>query len=272
MVRESREGDKALKIPAYHIDAFAGAIFSGNPAMVCPLDRWLEEETLQLIARENNLPVTAFFVASGEHYELRWFTPSVELNLCGHGTVAAASVLFESMDPAKESVVFKTKGGTFTVAKDGPRISLDFPVHEVAACATKPEALVKALGREPSEILKGPTNYLAVYEEEAEILALAPNMELLRGVEGLGTIVTAKGDQVDFVSRYFAPRLGVGEDAATGSAHCTLAPYWSKLLGKRKLHALQLSQRGGEMWCEVLDDRVRISAKAVRYGEGFLYV
>jgi PhzF family phenazine biosynthesis protein len=261
-----------MKIPAYHIDAFAGTIFSGNPAMVCPLDRWLEDETLQLIARENNLPVTAFFVETGEHYELRWFTPTVELNLCGHGTLAAASVLFESNGPPKESVAFKTKGGTFKVVKDGPRISLDFPVHEVVSCATRPEDLVRALGREPKEILKGPTNYLAVYEREAEILALAPNMELLKEVDGLGAIVTAKGEEADFVSRYFAPRLGVGEDAATGSAHCTLAPYWSKILGKRKLHALQLSQRRGELWCEALEDRVRISAKAVRYAEGFLYV
>lgn len=271
VVRELREGDKALKIPAYHIDAFAGAIFSGNPAMVCPLDVWLEEETLQLIARENCLPVTAFFVAGAEPYPLRWFTPSVELPLCGHGTVAAASVLFESLEPAKASVSFKTKAGTFTVVRDGSLVSLDFPAYEVTACE-KPEALVKALGREPREVFKGPTNYLAVYDQEAEVLALTPNLDLLRGVEGLGTIVTAKGDQADFVSRYFAPRLGVGEDAATGSSHCTLAPYWSRLLGKRKLHALQLSQRGGEMWCEVLDDRVRISAKAVRYGEGVIYV
>jgi predicted PhzF superfamily epimerase YddE/YHI9 len=131
---------------------------------------------------------------------------------------------------------------------------------------------VRALGTEPREVFKGPTNYLAVYEKEAEIRALAPNLDRLREVEGLGTIITAKGEDADFVSRYFAPRLGVGEDAATGSAHCTLAPYWSKLLGKRKLHALQLSQRGGEMWCEVLEDRVRISAKAVRYAEGVLYV
>lgn len=261
-----------MKIPAYHIDAFAGAIFSGNPAMVCPLEQWLAEETLQLIARENNLPVTAFFVETGDGYELRWFTPTVELNLCGHGTLAAASVLFESNGPSRESLTFKTKGGVFTVVKDGLLISLDFPAYEVVPCAIRPEGLVKALGSEPREILKGPTNYLAVYQDEGEILALAPNMELLREQEGLGTIVTAKGKDVDFVSRYFAPRLGVGEDAATGSAHCTLAPYWSKILGKRKLHALQLSQRRGEMWCEYLDDRVRISAKAVRYGEGVIYV
>ncbi|MFY9822137.1 MAG: PhzF family phenazine biosynthesis protein [Thermoanaerobaculia bacterium] len=261
-----------MKIPAYHIDAFAGAIFAGNPAMVCPLDQWLADETLQLIARENCVPVTAFLVASGDHCELRWFTPSVELKLCGHGTIAAASVFFESIDPSQGAVSFKTTGGVFRVVKDGPHLSLDFPIHEATPCVPRPEDLVRALGREPKEVFKGPTNYLAVYEEEAEIRALAPNQELLAGVEAVGVIVTAQGEAVDFVSRYFAPRLGISEDAATGSAHCMLAPYWSKTLGKRKLHALQLSQRGGEMWCEVLEDKVRISAQAVRYGEGFLYV
>jgi PhzF family phenazine biosynthesis protein len=260
-----------VRIPAYHIDAFAGAIFSGNPAVVCPLDRWLDDETLQLIARENSLPVTAFFVETDEHYELRWFTPTVELNLCGHGTVASAAVIFEHMGPAKESVTVKTKGGIFNVVKDGPHISLDFPVHGAVSCATKPEDLVRALGREPKEILKA-QNYMAVYEGETDIRAIAPNMELLREVDCLGAIVTAKGEDADFVSRYFAPRLGIPEDAATGSTHCTLAPYWSKIFGKRKLHAIQLSQRRGELWCEYLDDRVRISAKAVRYAEGFIYV
>lgn len=239
--------------------------------MVCPLERWLDDETLQLIARENNLPVTAFFVEHDEHPELRWFTPTVELNLCGHGTVAAAAVLFEHRSPSRESVAFKTKGGIFNVVKDGPRISLDFPLYEAVSCATRPEDLVRALGREPKEILKT-QNYLAVYEDEGDIRAIHPNMELLQRVDCLGAIITAKGEESDFVSRYFAPRLGIPEDAATGSAHCTLAPYWSKNLGKRNLHAIQLSQRRGELWCEVFDDRVRISAKAVLYAEGFLYI
>src|SRR5215210_2049187 len=264
-------GAQTLKIPAYHIDAFAGAIFSGNPAAVCPLERWLDDETLQFIASENHLPVTAFFVENDEHYELRWFTPTVELNLCGHGTVAAAAVLFDFMDAPKESVAFKTKGGTFHVVKDGELISMDFPIYEAVSCPTKPEPLVRALGREPKEILKA-QNYLAVYEGEAEIRAITPDLELLKEVDGLGVIVTSKGEGSDFVSRYFAPRLGIPEDAATGSTHCTLAPYWSKRLGKRKLHAIQLSQRRGELWCESLDDRIRISARAVRYAEGFLYV
>jgi PhzF family phenazine biosynthesis protein len=260
-----------LKIPAYHIDAFAGAVFSGNPAMVCPLERWLDGETLQLIARENSLPVTAFFVEHEDHYELRWFTPTVELDLCGHGTLASAAVLFDSMDTAKESVAFKTKGGTFNVVKDGQLISMDFPLYEAVPCSTRPEDLVRALGREPKEILKA-QNYLAVYEGEADVRAIAPDMELLKEVDRLGAIVTAQGQGSDFVSRYFAPKIGIPEDAATGSTHCTLAPYWSKRLGKRKLHAIQLSQRRGELWCESLEDRVRISARAVRYAEGFLYV
>jgi PhzF family phenazine biosynthesis protein len=262
-----------VKIPSYHIDAFAGAIFSGNPAMVCPLDRWLDDETLQLITRENSLPVTAFFVESGDHYELRWFAEAVELNLCGHGTIATASVIFDSMDGDQESITFKTKGGTFNVARDGSLIVMDFPVHEAAPCSPRPEDLVRALGREPREILKAQNqNYLAVYEGEEDIRAIAPDMELLKAVDCLGAIVTAKGANSDFVSRYFAPGLGIPEDAATGSTHCTLAPYWSKRLGLRKLHALQLSQRGGELWCESLDDKVRISARAARYAEGFLHV
>jgi PhzF family phenazine biosynthesis protein len=260
-----------LKIPAYHIDAFAGKVFSGNPAMVCPLERWLDDETLQLITRENSLPVTAFFVEEQDHYALRWFTPTVELQLCGHGTLAAATVIFEVLDPARESVTFQAKSGTFPVVKQGPLLSLDFPVQEAVPCETRPEDLVRALGREPAEILKGP-GYLAVYEAEADIRAITPDMELLRAVEGRGVIVTAKGEAADFVSRYFAPKMGIPEDAATGSSHCTLAPYWTKRLGQRRLHALQLSQRGGELWCEVLGDKVRIAARTVRYAEGFLYV
>jgi PhzF family phenazine biosynthesis protein len=155
--------EKTLRIPAYHVDVFAGEIFSGNPAMVCPLDRWLDDTTLQLIAAENNLPATAFFVEKEEHYELRWFSPTVELDLCGHGTVAAAAVLFETMEPAKEPIVFKTKGEIVHVVWDGPHISIDFPVLEAVPCAAKPEDLVRALGREPKEILKAPKNYLAVY-------------------------------------------------------------------------------------------------------------
>lgn len=241
--------------------------------MVCPLDRWLDGETLQLIARENCLPVTAFFVESEDRYELRWFTPTVELNLCGHGTIAAAAVVFDLVDASKESIAFETKGGTFKVVKEGPLIVMDFPVYEAVPCSTKPEDLVRALGREPGEILKAQSqNYLAVYKGEADIHAITPDMELLKEVDCLGAIVTAKGEDSDFVSRYFAPKIGIPEDAATGSTHCTLAPYWSKRLGKRNLHTIQLSQRRGELWCEHLEDRTRIAARAARFAEGFLYL
>jgi len=260
-----------MKIPTHHIDAFAGAVFSGNPAMVCSLEHWLDDKTLQLIAAENSLPVTAFFVEHENHYELRWYTPTVELKLCGHGTLATAAVLFDTLDPSKESIAFETKGGTFQVVRDGELLVLDFPLREAVPCSTHPEDLVRALGREPREILKA-QNYLAVYEDEAEIRAITPDMRLLNEVDCVGAIVTAKGEDSDFVSRYFAPRLGIPEDAATGSSHCTLAPYWSRRLGKRKLHAIQLSQRRGELWCEVLEDKVRISARTARYAEGFLSV
>jgi PhzF family phenazine biosynthesis protein len=260
-----------VKIPAYHVDAFAGAVFAGNPAMVCALESWPADATLQLIARENALPVTAFFVAGEEPWELRWFTPTVELDLCGHGTIAAASVVFASRLPARDSIAFRTQSGIVQVDQDGPLIRMDFPVYAAAPCTAPPEGLVRALGREPKEILKA-VKYLAIYESEAEIRALAPDFARLSEVEASGVMVTAKGEAADFVSRYFAPRIGIAEDAATGSTHCTLAPYWAQALGKRKLHALQLSERGGEMWCEVLDDRVRISARAVRYAEGFLSV
>lgn len=260
-----------MRIPAYHIDAFAGAVFAGNPAMVCALERWPADATLQLIARENALPVTAFFVAGEEPWELRWFTPTVELDLCGHGTIAAASVVFASRSPERDAISFRTQSGIVHVGQDGPLIRMDFPTYPAAPCATPPEGLVRALGREPREILKA-VKYLAVYESEAEIRALAPDFARLGEVEASGVIVTARGEASDFVSRYFAPRIGIDEDAATGSTHCTLAPYWAEALGRRKLHALQLSARGGEMWCEALDDRVRISARAVRYAEGFLSV
>jgi PhzF family phenazine biosynthesis protein len=260
-----------LKIPTYHIDAFAGAIFSGNPAMVCPLDSWLEDETLQLIARENSVPVTAFFVEREDHHELRWFTPTVELKLCGHGTLAAAAVLFEFLGTTRETLIFKTQGGTLEVAKEGDLLCMSFPVLEAEPCLTKPEELVWALGREPLEVLKD-RNYLAVYAEEEDIRAITPDLGRMKEIDCLGVIVTAKGGESDFVSRYFAPSIGIPEDSATGSTHCTLAPYWSRRLGKRKLHARQLSQRGGELWCECLGDRVRITARAVRYAEGFLYV
>jgi PhzF family phenazine biosynthesis protein len=261
-----------MKIPAYHIDAFSETIFSGNPAMVCPLERWLDDETLQGIAREHNLPVTAFFVTYDDHYHLRWFTPTLELNLCGHGTIAAAAVIFDYTHASRQSITFQTKGETFTVVKDGQLICLEFPVYEAVPCAP-PEKLIRALGRQPEEILKAGNNYLAVYKREVDIRAINPDMTLLEEVDGLGAIVTSRGEEdIDYVSRYFAPKIGIPEDAATGSTHCSLAPYWSKRLGKFKLRAVQLSQRRGELVCEYLGNRIKIAARAVRYAEGFVYL
>jgi PhzF family phenazine biosynthesis protein len=260
-----------MKIPAYHIDAFSETVFCGNPAMVCRLERWLGDETLQRIARENNLPVTAFFVSYDDHYHLRWFTPTAELNLCGHGTIAAAAVIFDFTN-ASRPLTFQTKSGTFTAEKDGRLICLEFPVEEAVPCAP-PEKLVRALGRQPEEILHAGNNYLAVYKCEADIRAIEPGMALLEEIDGIGTIVTSRGNEnVDYVSRYFAPKIGIPEDAATGSIHCALAPYWSKRLGKSELRAVQLSQRRGELVCEYLGNRIKIAATAVRYAEGFVYL
>ena len=258
-----------MTLPAYEVHAFAGTGFAGNPAMVCPLERWLDDATLQRIARENAFPVTAFFLEGGEPHELRWFTPTVELNLCGHGTLASAAVIFQRSGYSRESVTFETRGGIFKLVKEGPLIALAFPVHAALPCPDRPEALVRALGREPREILRA-QNHLAVYESEAEIRAIDPDMELLKTIDGLGVIVTAPAESADFVSRYFVPKIGLPEDAATGSSHCTLAPYWSARLGQRKLHALQLSRRGGELWCECCEDRVRISARALIRSEGIV--
>ncbi len=256
---------------AYHVDAFTQQVFSGNPAIVCPLDHWLDDSQLELIARENNQPATAFFVPRGDDYELRWFSPTVELDLCGHGTIAAAAVLLGHLVPTRQSLTFQTKGGEIHVERDGSLFSMDLPAFEAEPCADKPEELVRALGKEPREILKS-RNYLAVYDHPEEIQRIAPDMGRLKEIDCLGVIVTSHGRDCDFVSRYFAPRIGIPEDPATGSTHCTLAPYWSKRLGKRKLHAVQLSRRRGELWCEHLGDRVRISAQAVLYAETSIHL
>jgi PhzF family phenazine biosynthesis protein len=262
---------KSGGLTAYHVDAFASQVFSGNPAIVCPLDRWLEDAALELIARENNQPATVFCVQAGDGYELRWFSPTVELDLCGHGTVAAAAVLFNYATPPRQSLTFRTKGGEIHVEKDGSLICMDLPVLEAEPCSTMPDELVRALRKEPRQLFKS-RNYLAVYDRPEEIQSIAPYMDRLKEIDCLGVIVTAQGEDFDFVSRYFAPRIGIPEDAATGSTHCTLAPYWAKQMGKRKFHAAQLSARRGELWCELLDGNVRICAQAMVYAQSVLHL
>jgi predicted PhzF superfamily epimerase YddE/YHI9 len=257
----------AARIPIYQIDAFTSRLFSGNPAAVCPLEKWLPDHQMQAIAAENNLAETAFFVPDGASgYRLRWFTPQVEVDLCGHATLASAFVILNDLRPSANSVSFETKSGRLTVSREGDLFSLDFPARPPSPCDVFP-GLVPAVGGRPEAILAA-DDYLVVYGSEDEVRALTPSMEALLNIDRFATIVTAPGKQADFVSRFFAPGKGVPEDPVTGRAHCTLIPYWSKRLGKKKLHALQVSPRGGELWCEDRGDRVIISGRAVRFLEG----
>ena len=261
----------AQKIPMYQVDAFAGHVFSGNPAAICPLDTWLPDEQMQSIAAENNLAETAFFVPNGSGYKLRWFTPAVEVDLCGHATLASAFVILNDLTPAERSVSFETKSGTLSVTREGDLYSLDFPALPPQPCSDVYPALISALGGKPEEVLAA-RDYLVVYASEEELRALRPDMAALMNLDRFAVIATAPGREVDFVSRFFAPAKGVPEDPVTGSAHCTLIPYWSKRLGKKKLHANQVSPRGGELWCEDRGKRVTISGKAVRFFEGTIYL
>ncbi len=255
-----------MEIPLYQVDAFTGQVFHGNPAAVCPLEAWLDDETMRAIAAENNLSETAFFVREGEGYALRWFTPKAEVDLCGHATLASAFVILEILDPTRQQVAFSTKSGTLTVTREGPRLVMNFPSRP-GESATASEALLRGLGREPQAVFRS-RDYLVLYDSEATVRALVPDMAALMEVDRLGVIVTAPGEQVDFVSRCFAPRLGVPEDPVTGSAHCTLIPYWSKRLGKAEMIAWQVSERGGELFCTDLGERVKVAGQAVLYMQG----
>ncbi len=255
-----------MRIPIYQVDAFSKRIFAGNPAAVCPLDEWLPDDRLQSIAAENNLAETAYFVKNHNGYHLRWFTPTMEVDLCGHATLASAFVILTKLTPSEETVRFETKSGSLAVTREGDRYSLDFPSRPALECQADPN-LAKALGGKPEAILAA-RDYLVVYGSEVEARALKPDFELLRSIDRFAVIVTAPGLQSDFVSRFFAPKAGINEDPVTGSAHCTLIPYWSKRLGKTSLHAFQISPRGGEIWCEDCGPRVRITGQAVCFLEG----
>jgi len=257
-----------MKIRLFQVDAFTDTLFKGNPAAVCPLDSWLEEKVLQAIAAENNLSETAFFVKRDPHYELRWFTPMAEVDLCGHATLASAFVVFEYLDPSSDIVHFRTKSGPLSVARQAELLSMTFPARPSVPCEA-PESLVEALGVRPRECLLA-RDYLAVFDSEATIKAISPAMDKMAALDCLGVIISAPGSSSDFVSRFFAPKVGIPEDPVTGSAHCTLIPYWADKTGKKKLHALQLSERGGELFCEQLGDQVTIAGRAVLYLEGFI--
>jgi PhzF family phenazine biosynthesis protein len=260
----------AMKIPMYQVDAFAGTVFSGNPAAICPLDAWLPDAQMQSIAAENNLAETAFFVRNGRGYKLRWFTPGVEVDLCGHATLASAFVILNDLTPGERSVSFETKSGTLTVTREGDLYSMDFPSRPPGPCEPV-TGLVAALGGKP-EVVLAARDYFVVYGSEEELRAIKPDMQVLMNIDRFAVIATAPGREFDFVSRFFAPAKGVPEDPVTGSSHCSLIPYWSKRLGKKKLHAYQASPRGGELWCEDRGERVTISGKAVRFFEGTIFL
>jgi len=259
-----------VRIPLFQIDAFARNVFAGNPAAVCPLESWLPDATLQAIAAENSLSETAFFVGAAGAYELRWFTPVTEVDLCGHATLASAFVVFERLDPTLSEVRFTTRSGTLAVARDGELLAMDLPARPPEPCAP-PAGLFEALGARPRELLKA-RDLMALFESEDAVRSLRPDMERLKRVDCFAVIVTARGDEVDFVSRFFAPAVGIPEDPVTGSAHCTLVPYWARALGKRRLQARQLSARGGELICDDHGERVRVAGRAALFLEGTISI
>lgn len=259
-----------MRIPIYQVDAFTDTQFHGNPAAVCPLDTWLDDDLMQKIAAENNLSETAFFVRQADGYGLRWFTPNNEVDLCGHATLASAYVIFTYLDPGHATIRFHTLSGVLEVTREDGLLAMVFPARPGVRCDA-PEALVKGLGKPPLAVYKS-RDYMAIYASEQDILDLQLNMDELKKVDALGVIATAQGNSVDFVSRFFAPNAGVPEDPVTGSAHSTLIPYWKEQLGKTDLVARQVSARGGTLYCTDLGATVKMRGAAAPYLEGYITV
>lgn len=252
----------------FQVDAFATQLFEGNPAAVACLEKFPPDTTMQQIAAENNLAETAFLVADESDYRLRWFTPKLEVPLCGHATLASAAVVMERLEPGRKRVIFHTRSGPLTVEKTERGYFMDFPARESRPVAA-PEGLVNALGAVPVEVLSNVFNYMAVLKDQHAVRELIPNFSLIAQLDRPGVIVTAKGDEeYDFISRYFAPAKGIPEDPVTGAAHCMLAPYWARKLNKSELIAYQASSRGGKLECRVVGDRVGLQGECVFYFEG----
>jgi PhzF family phenazine biosynthesis protein len=256
-----------MKLQLFQADAFAAGLFKGNPAAIVPLQEWLSDELIQQIAMENNLSETAFFIPEGDHFHIRWFTPKAEVRLCGHATLATAHVLFNELNFQGDLLEFESLSGILTVKKVGDKLRLDFPA-DFAQEVEPVDVFAEALGAQPAKTLKGRTDYLLLFDSEETIRTMKPNFHLLYQTDARGIMVTAQGDSVDFVSRFFAPGVGIDEDPVTGSAHTTLIPFWANRLGKTELTALQLSARGGQLWCTLSGERVFIAGKAVTYLRG----
>jgi len=259
-----------MKLPLWQVDAFATRRFEGNPAAVVLLEQWLAPQTMQSIAMENNLSETAFLVPNGDGWDLKWFTPTAEVDLCGHATLASAHVLFSEGLVNGEVARFESLSGALTAARDGERIVLDFPARPPEPVEVEQD-VVDALGARPTELHRS-NDLLAVFASEADVAALRPDFRKLAALPGECLIATAPGDACDFVSRYFAPSFGIDEDPATGSAHCILTPYWSRRLDKTSLRARQISKRGAELWCEDRGDRIAIAGRATLYMKGEIEV
>jgi PhzF family phenazine biosynthesis protein len=261
-----------MKIPIFQIDAFTDKVFRGNPACVCPVDKWPKDLLMQSMALENNVPETAFFSGGAGKYKLRWFTPVQEVDLCGHATLASAWVIFNVMEKKRDHISFQTQSGVLHVTRaDKDLMAMDFPARPPERIEDPPPELLDGLGMLPREVWAS-RDYMCVYENEGQVRALRPDMALLTKLDKLGVIVTSRGQTSDFVSRFFAPKAGIPEDPVTGSSHCTLIPYWAERLGKQELHALQVSRRGGELFCMPRGERVAIAGRCVLYLKGAVEV
>lgn len=260
-----------MKLTIYQVDAFTDQLFGGNPAAVCPLETWLPTDKMQQIALENNLSETAFIVPEKDGYHIRWFTPAIEVDLCGHATLATAHAIYTEMNYTGAAIKFYSKSGLLTVSKSEDLYTMNFPTDQLVKVDI-PQEIIVGLGKTPSEVFKGKDDYLAIFDNQQTIENFTPDFNQLGKLPARGVIASAKGDTVDFVSRCFFPAAGIDEDPVTGSAHTTMTPYWSKILNKTNLSALQLSSRGGSLQCEHLGNRVNISGKAVTYMRGEIYV
>lgn len=260
---------KTLSI--YQVDAFTAELFGGNPAAVCPLKEWLPDDIMQKIALENNLAETAFFVQKENHYHIRWFTPAVEVDLCGHATLASAYILFHELNFQDEIISFESRSGMLNVTRNGNLLELDLPTDEPVEVPLTNE-LALPFAEKPTAAFKGKTDYMLVFENEAQIATMVPDIARINDIPARGIIVTARGNSVDFVSRFFAPQSGINEDPVTGSAHTTLTPYWSRVLGKDELKAIQLSLRQGQLTCINKGNRTLVSGEGKLYLKGEIYI